>query len=101
MQSVSKGFCREAEPIEYAAYTTHTHTHTNIYTHAHTYTNVYTHAHTYIHAHIHMHIHTYVHTGTYIYTCTLQLGAHTCNPSYSGGRDQEALSSKPAPENSS
>jgi hypothetical protein len=28
---------------------------------------------------------------------TLQmLGGHTCNPSYSGGRDQEELNSKPA-----
>jgi hypothetical protein len=26
--------------------------------------------------------------------------AHTCNPSYSGGRDQEDLSLKPAQENS-
>jgi hypothetical protein len=26
--------------------------------------------------------------------------AHICNPSYSGGRDQEALSSKPARANS-
>jgi hypothetical protein len=26
---------------------------------------------------------------------------HACNPSYSGGRDQEALGSKPAPANSS
>jgi hypothetical protein len=25
---------------------------------------------------------------------------HTCNPSYSGGRDQEDHSSKPAPANS-
>jgi hypothetical protein len=29
------------------------------------------------------------------------LVAHTCNPSYSGGRDQEELSSKPAWINSS
>jgi hypothetical protein len=27
--------------------------------------------------------------------------AHTCNPSYSGGRDQEDCSSKPVQENSS
>jgi hypothetical protein len=27
--------------------------------------------------------------------------AHTCNPSYSGGRDQEARDSKPAQANSS
>jgi hypothetical protein len=27
--------------------------------------------------------------------------AHTCNPNYSGGRDQEDCSSKPAQENSS
>jgi hypothetical protein len=27
-------------------------------------------------------------------------GAHTCNPSYSGGRDQEDHSLKPAQENS-
>jgi hypothetical protein len=27
--------------------------------------------------------------------------AHACNPSYSGGRDQEDLGSKPAQENSS
>jgi hypothetical protein len=27
--------------------------------------------------------------------------AHTCNPSYSGGRDQENYSSKPTRENSS
>jgi hypothetical protein len=29
------------------------------------------------------------------------LEAHTCNPSYSGGRNQENPSSKPAPANSS
>jgi hypothetical protein len=29
------------------------------------------------------------------------LVAHACNPSYSGGRDQEDHSSKPAQENSS
>jgi hypothetical protein len=29
------------------------------------------------------------------------LVAHTCNPSYSGGQDQEAHSSKPAQENNS
>jgi hypothetical protein len=28
------------------------------------------------------------------------LAAHTCNPTYSGGRDQEDHSSKPARENS-
>jgi hypothetical protein len=28
------------------------------------------------------------------------LVAHTCNPSYSGGRDQENLDSKPAQANS-
>jgi hypothetical protein len=30
----------------------------------------------------------------------LQLGAHSCNPSYSGGRDQEDCSSKPVWANS-
>jgi hypothetical protein len=29
------------------------------------------------------------------------LVAHTCNPSYSGGRDQEDLGSKPAQANTS
>jgi hypothetical protein len=30
-----------------------------------------------------------------------RLVAHTCNPQYSGGRDQEGYGSRPAPTNSS
>jgi hypothetical protein len=32
--------------------------------------------------------------------CSWALVAHTCNPSYSGGRDQEDRGSKPAPAGS-
>jgi hypothetical protein len=35
-----------------------------------------------------------------VFTCQVPV-AHTCNPSYSGGRDQEDRGSKPAQANSS
>jgi hypothetical protein len=41
------------------------------------------------------------HSNKKIVNLGLALVAHTCNPSYSGGRDQEDRSSKPAQENGS